>query len=243
MGKKLRVQRRGRGTPTFRAAKKGRVAPVRYPPSTTETLNGVVKDLIHESGRGTPLAHVQIKEGTGYFVAAPEGVHIGQDVEIGRNAPIRVGNVVPLGVVPVGTAVCNVELRPGDGGRIARSSGTFVTVVSHMPSGTVVRLPSKRNVELKDNCRATVGIVAGGGRKEKPFMKAGEKYLMKKAKGHVYPTTKGVSMAAASHPHGGGRHRRPGKSTTVSRHAPPGKKVGLIAARSSGRKKRQRRQD
>ena len=56
MGKKLRVQRRGRGTPTFRAAKKGRVAPVRYPPSTTETLNGVVKDLIHESGRGTPGA-------------------------------------------------------------------------------------------------------------------------------------------------------------------------------------------
>jgi large subunit ribosomal protein L2 len=243
MGKKLRVQRRGRGTPTFRAIKTGRVAPIRYPPPTIETLNGVVVDLIHESGRGTPLACIQIEEGPGYYVAAPEGVHIGQDVEIGKDAPIRIGNVLPLEFVPVGIMVCNVELRPGDGGRIARSSGAFATVVSHMSSGTVVRMPSKRNVELHDNCRATVGIVAGGGRKEKPFMKAGERFLLEKAKGHVYPTTKGVSMTAASHPHGGGRHRRPGKSTTVSRNAPPGKKVGLIAARNSGKRKRRRRKE
>ena len=64
---------------------------------------------------------------------------------------------------------------------------------------------------------------------------------MKKAKGQVYPVAKGVKMTAASHPHGGGRHRRPGKSTTVSRNAPPGAKVGLIAARNSGKRKRRRR--
>jgi len=116
-----------------------------------------------------------------------------------------------------------------------------VTVVSHVASRTNVKLPSKRNVALPNGCRATIGVVAGGGRKEKPFMKAGEKRLLKKAKGQVYPTTKGVSMAAVSHPHGGGRHRHPGKSTTVSRHAPPGRKVGLIAARNSGKRKRRRR--
>ena len=241
MGKRLRVQRRGKGSPTFRASKKGRVAPVSYPPQTGESLSGVVRDLLRDTGRGAPLARIDLGGGAGYYIAAPEGVHIGQSVDIGGDAPVRVGNVLPLGALPVGTMVCNVELRPGDGGRIARSSGAFATVVSHTASGTVVKMPSKRNVELHDNCRATVGIVAGGGRKEKPFMKAGEKYLLEKAKGHTYPTTKGVSMAAVSHPHGGGRHRHPGKSTTVSRHSPPGKKVGLIAARSSGRRKRRRR--
>lgn len=137
--------------------------------------------------------------------------------------------------------VCNVELRPGDGGRIARSSGSFATVVSHSDNKTTLKLPSKRNVEIYKNCRAMIGIVSGGGRKEKPFLKAGEKFYAKKAKGQVYPETKGVKMAAASHPHGGGRHRRPGSSTTVSRHAPPGAKVGLIAARNSGRRLRRRR--
>jgi len=243
MGKRLRVQRRGKGSPTFRAAKKGKVAPVKYPPPTEESLSGVVRDLLHDAGRGSPMAYIELGKGKGYYIAAPEGVHIGQDVNIGRDIPVRVGNVLPLGVIPEGTMVCNIELRPGDGGRIARSSGTYATVVSHSASGTRVKLPSKRNVELSDDCRATVGIVAGGGRKEKPFMKAGERYLREKAKGHKYPKTKGVSMAAASHPHGGGRHRHPGKSTTVSRHAPPGRKVGLIAARSSGKKKRRRRRE
>jgi len=241
MGKKLRVQRRGRGTSTFRASKRGRVSPVRYPPLTAGTLSGVIRDLLHEPGRGAPLAYVELSEGRGYYVAAPEGIHIGQSVDLGAGAPVRIGNVLPLVAIPEGTMVCNLELRPGDGGRIARSSGTYVTVVSHAASKTTVKMPSRRNVEFPHECRATVGIVAGGGRTEKPFMKAGEKHHLKRAKGHVYPITKGVSMTAASHPHGGGRHRHPGKSTTVSRHAPPGRKVGLIAARSSGKKKRRRR--
>lgn len=243
MGKNLRVQRRGKGSPTFKAAKKGKISPVKYPPTVEGSLNGVVKDFFHESGRGSPLAYIELGEGTGYYISAPEGVHIGQDVSIGSEIPVRVGNVLPLGAIPEGTMVCNIELKPGDGGKIARSSGVYATVVSHSGSGTTVKLPSKKNVELSDDCRATIGIVAGGGRREKPFMRAGERHLLEKAKGHVYPTSKGVSMTAASHPHGGGRHRHPGKSTTVSRHSPPGKKVGLIAARSSGKKKRKRRRE
>lgn len=241
MGKKLRVQRRGRGTPTFRAKKIGKIAPIRYPKRETGSLNGVVKDLLHEPGRGAPLAYVELEAGNGYYVAAPEGVHIDQKVTLGLGAPLRVGNVLPVSSIPEGTMICNVELRPGDGGRLARSSGSFATVVSHSADSTVLRLPSKRNVGVPNGCRATIGIVAGGGRREKPFMKAGEKHYLKRAKGQVYPVTKGIKMTAASHPHGGGRHRRPGSSTTVSRKASPGAKVGLIAARSSGRKKRQRK--
>ncbi|MDH5199421.1 MAG: 50S ribosomal protein L2 [Candidatus Bathyarchaeota archaeon] len=241
MGKNLRVQRRGRGTPTFRAKKTGKVAPIRYPEAGAGGQNGFVRDLLHEPGRGAPLAYIELESGTGYYIAAPEGVYIDQNVTMGQGAPLKVGNVLPVGSIPEGTMVCNVELRPGDGGRLARSSGSFATVVSRSAKGTALKLPSKRNVEVSNDCRATIGIVAGGGRREKPFMKAGERHHQKRAKGQVYPVAKGVKMTAASHPHGGGRKRRPGRSTTVSRNAPPGAKVGLIAARSSGRKKRQRR--
>ena len=241
MGKKLKVQRRGRGTPTFRANKRGKISPIRYPKRDAGGLNGVIKGLLHEPGRGAPLLHVALEDGTEYYTAAPEGVYIDQPVSLSPEAPLRVGNIRPIGSIPEGTMICNVELRPGDGGRIARSSGSFGTVVAHSASTTTLRLPSKRKVEIDNDCRATIGIVSGGGRTEKPFMKAGEKVYDKKSKGQVYPVTKGVKMAAASHPHGGGRHRRPGSSTTVSRHAPPGAKVGLIAARNSGKRLRRRR--
>ncbi len=241
MGKKLRVQRRGRGTPTFKAKKKGKIASIKYPDAKEGSMNGVVTDLLHEAGRGAPLARIQLGGGAEYYVSAPEGIHIDQNISLGPSAPLRVGNVLPIGMIREGTMVCNVELRPGDGGRFARSSGSFATVVSHSGDVTEIKLPSKKMVEVSNDCRATVGIVSGGGRLEKPFMKAGEKWYAKKAKGQVYPVTKGIKMTAASHPHGGGRHRRPGSSTTVSRNAPPGAKVGLIAARNSGRKKRRRR--
>ena len=239
MGKKLKVQRRGRGTPTFRAKKTNKVAPIRYP-ALGVSLNGVVKDLHHDPGRGAPLVYVELEDGGGFYIAAPEGVYIDQKVSIGEDAPAKVGNVLSVGSIPESTMICNVELRPGDGGRLARSGGSFATVVSHNDGKTTLKLPSKRSIVVKDACRATIGIVSAGGRREKPFMKAGERFYIKRAKGQVYPEVKGVKMTAASHPHGGGRHRRPGSSTTVSRHAPPGAKVGLIAARNSGKRKRQR---
>jgi large subunit ribosomal protein L2 len=241
MGKKIKVQRRGKGSSTFRSKKTNKIAPLKYPARREESISGVVKGLYHEPGRDAPLLYVALDEGAGYYTAAPEGVYLDQPISLGWDAPLKVGNVRPLGALTEGTMVCNVEHRPGDGGRIARSSGSFATVVSHSSVGTVVKLPSKNNVLLSDNCRATIGIVAGGGRTEKPFMKAGERHYKKRAKGQVYPEVKGVKMTAASHPHGGGRHRRPGSSTTVSRNAPPGAKVGLIAARNSGKRKRERR--
>jgi len=102
----------------------------------------------------------------------------------------------------------------------------------------MVKLPSGATKLLKDACRATIGVVAGGGRIEKPFLKAGKKFHWMRAKGHKYPRVRGVAMNACSHPFGGGRHQHPGKPTTVSRHAPPGRKVGHIAARMTGRKEK-----
>jgi large subunit ribosomal protein L2 len=241
MGKKIKVQRRGRGGSVFRAAKMTKIAPAKYPGISEGDRSGILKEMVHEGGRGVPLSYVEFQPGSGFYSAAVEGTYVDQEISVGPSAPAVLGNVLPVGSVPEGTMVCNIELRAGDGGKIARASGSFATVISHTGTHTSIRLPSKRTIQVPNAARATIGIIGGGGRKEKPFMKAGAKLQAKRAKGHKYPIAHGVKMPAAMHPHGGGRHRRPGKSTTVGRHSPPGAKVGLIAARSSGRGGKRRR--
>ena len=203
-------------------------------------INGDIEKLVHDPGRGTPLALIRLENGETCHSVVPEGVFVGQQIQIGGKASIETGNILPIGRIPEGTMVCNIELRPGDGGKHAKSSGSYATVVTHTPRGTIIKLPSGKTRYVADHCRATIGVVSAAGRTEKPFLKAGTKFHLMKAKGHKYPTAHGVKMPAAMHPHGGGRHRRPGKSTTVSRHAPPGAKVGLIAARNSGKRQRRR---
>jgi len=193
---------------------------------------------MHEAARGTPLALIEFANGTACCLTAPEGLALNQNIMVGADALPNVGNVLPLRRMPEGTMVCNVELRPGDGGRLARSSGTYCMVISHTPQGTELRLPSGKSVYMNDQCRAMIGVVAGAGRTERPFLKAGSAWKLMRSRGRVWPTTKGQKMIAASHPHGGGRHKHSGKPTTVSRNTPPGRKVGMIAARQTGRAKR-----
>lgn len=240
MGKQIRVQRRGKGGSVFRARTFRRLAPVRYPiiDKAYPTLKGVVRDLLHDPGRGTPLALIEFGNGTACCVTAPEGLSINQGITLGVDARPDVGNILPLGRVPEGTMVSSVELRPGDGGRLARASGTYCMVVAHTPQGTELRLPSGKSVYMHDQCRAMIGVVASAGRTERPFLKAGAAKKLMRSRGRVWPTTKGQAMISASHPHGGGRHKHAGKPTTVSRNAPPGRKVGMIAARQTGRAKR-----
>jgi len=196
--------------------------------------------ILHDPGRGAPLANIKLETGETYYSVVPEGVYEGQPTQIGDKASVDIGNVLPLGKIPEGNMVCNIELSPGDGGKLVRSSGAYATVAGHTPDGTILKLPSGKTKYVNDLCRATVGVISGAGRVEKPFLKAGTKANLMRAKGRVYPRTRGRAMIAAAHPYGSGR-RGARKVTTVSRHAPPGKKVGLIAARSAGSKRKRRR--
>ena len=244
MGKRIRVQRRGRGSSTFRAATHKRVAPVQYPPMSKEEREGVIQgqimEILHDPGRGSPLASIKLETGETYYSVVPEGVYEGQPTQIGSKASVEIGSVLPLGKIPEGTIVCNIELSPGDGGKLVRSSGSYATVVAHTPDGTILKLPSGKTRHFNDLCRATIGVISGAGRVDKPFLKAGAKFHLMKAKGHMYPRTRGIAMVAAAHPYGSSK-RGGRKVTTVSRRAPPGKKVGLIAARSAGRKRKRRK--
>ncbi|MCX8170502.1 MAG: 50S ribosomal protein L2 [Candidatus Bathyarchaeota archaeon] len=243
MGKRILVQRRGRGSPTFKASTHKRVAPARYPNLSNinimdAVLKGQVIELIHDPGRGAPLAHIELETGERCYTVAPEGVHEGQIIEVGGKASINVGNILPVGAIPEGTTICNIEALPSDGGKLARSSGAYATIISHTPEGTLVSLPSGKTRYINDLCLATIGVVAASGRIEKPFVKAGKKFHLMRAKGHKYPRVRGRAMIAALHPFGSGR-RGARKPTMVSRNAPPGRKVGLIAAKRAGRRKKE----
>jgi len=205
-------------------------------------MRGVVKELVHDPGRGAPLAKVEFRHPYKYkrvnelFVAA-EGMFTGQAVYCGQKAQLAIGNVLPVGKTPEGCIVCNVEAKSGDRATLARASGDYCIIISHnLDSGrSRLKLPSGQKKSVPSTCRAMIGIVAGGGRIEKPVLKAGNSYYRFRAKRNCWPKVRGVAKNPVEHPHGGGNHQHIGHPSTVSRHSPPGQKVGLIAARRTGR--------
>jgi len=245
MGRVIRAQRKGVGG-IFKAHTHHRHGAARHRvldyAERQGYVKGVVSEIVHDPGRGAPLAKVQFRNQYKYkkdhelFVAA-EGMYTGQFVYAGKNAQLTVGNILPIGIMPEGTIICNAESAPGDRGKFARASGNYCTIISHNPDdGTSrVRLPSGAKKTVSASARAMVGIVAGGGRIDKPLMKAGRAFHKYKAKRNNWPKVRGVAMNPVDHPHGGGNHQHIGHPSTVSREAPPGKKVGLIAARRTGR--------
>lgn len=202
---------------------------------------GLVKEIIHDPGRGAPLAKVVFRDPYHYkfhtetFIAN-EGLYTGQFVYAGKKAALAVGNILPLGSVPEGTILSNVEEKVGDRGALARTSGNYVIVIGHNPDEgkTRVKLPSGAKKIIKSDARGVVGVIAGGGRIDKPLLKAGNAYHKYKVKRNSWPRTRGVAMNPVDHPHGGGNHQHIGKASTISRGAVPGQKVGLIAARRTG---------
>ncbi|KAL3319390.1 60S ribosomal protein L8 [Cichlidogyrus casuarinus] len=244
MGRVIRGQRKGAGG-IFKAHTKHRKGAAKLRPVDYAErhgyIKGVVKDIIHDPGRGAPLAIVDFRDAYAYkhikqnFIAC-EGMHTGQFLHCGRKAQLQIGNILPIGDMPEGTLICNVEEKCGDRGRLARASGNYATVVSHNPDTkkTRVRLPSGAKKVLSSSCRAMVGLVAGGGRIDKPIMKAGRAYHKYKAKRNCWPKVRGVCMNPVEHPHGGGNHQHIGKPSTIRRYASHGRKVGLIAARRTG---------
>ncbi len=231
MGKRIIQQRRGKGSPTYRANKKTFSIKVGYP-----DVEGVGKiiEIIHSSAHNAPLAKIKVNDKV-FYTIAPMYVYKGQTIEIGQNAKPQVGNILPLSKIPVGENVFNIEILPYDGGKLARASSA--KIVKKEEDGVVVLLPSKKEKKFPLLCRATIGIPAGLGRTEKPFVKAGNKWYKMKAKGKYYPRTSAVKMNVVNHPFGSGRGKHK-KHKIAHWNAPPGAKVGLIRPRRTGRKKK-----
>ncbi|WNY24033.1 hypothetical protein MmiHf6_13580 [Methanimicrococcus hongohii] len=238
MGKRIIAQRRGKGSPIFRSPSHKYKAELTHPVVGADaTLNGTVIDVEHDPARAAPIVKVFFDNGVSQLLIACEGMSVGQAVACGPEAEVKAGNILPVGKIPEGVLVCNIEGKPGDGGKFTRSSGTYATVVSHEEGRTSVQMPSGVLKWFNPECRALIGVVAGGGRVEKPFLKAGKKFHKMKVRATRFPRVRGVAMNPRDHPFGGGNRQHPCRSTTVSRNAPPGAKVGHIAARRTGKKR------
>jgi large subunit ribosomal protein L2 len=236
MGRRIQGQRRGRGGPTFRAPSHRYKSDLQHKKAEdSDVVAGEVVDIEHDPARSAPVAAVEFEDGDRRLVLAPEGITVGEQLQVGVSAEIKPGNTLPLAEIPEGVPVCNVESKPGDGGKFARASGTAAQLLTHDRKVAVVKLPSGEVKRLNPDCRATIGVVAGGGRTEKPYVKAGKKHHKMKARGTKYPRVRGVAMNAVDHPFGGGGRQHPGKPKSVSRNAPPGRKVGDIASKRTGR--------
>jgi len=236
MGRRIRGQRRGRGGPTFRAPSHRYKAELSHRNvEDGDVVTGEVVGIEHDPARSAPVADIQFDDGDRRLVLAPEGITVGDEIQVGVSARIEPGNTLPLAEIPEGVPVCNVEANPGDGGKYARASGVSATLLTHDRNVSVVQLPSGEMKRLDPQCRATIGVVAGGGRTDKPMLKAGTKYHKVSSRGTVWPRVRGVAMNAVDHPFGGGGRQHPGKPKSISRDAPPGRKVGDISSRRTGR--------
>jgi len=176
-----------------------------------DAITAKVVAIEYDPNRTCRIALLHYADGEKAYILAPKGLEVGQHVSSGQGADIKPGNAMPLRYMPVGTTVHNVELRPGQGGKIARSAGMAVQLVAKEGEFATLRMPSTEMRRVLIDCRATVGEV---GNSEHELIKIG-KAGRNRWKG-VKPQTRGVAMNPVDHPHGGGEGKTSGGRPAVS---------------------------
>jgi large subunit ribosomal protein L2 len=239
MGKRLITQARGKGGPRYRARSFAAAGPVEFPVPTESAIRGEVLDIIHNSMSSSPLMIIKFENDSMALLPAPVGIKVRDTVYSGAEAPVQLGCIVPLGSIPAGQQIHSLERVPYNGPELVRTAGSAATVVGREGDMILVRLPSKKSVLLDPRCRAAIGTIAGSGKSEKPWTKAGKKWIALRAKGgKVFPQVAGVAKNAVDHPFGATHRRTKGRPTTTRGWGiPPGRKVGLLRARKTGRGK------
>jgi large subunit ribosomal protein L2 len=236
MGKRIITQRRGRGSARYRAPSHNFSYEINYP-KTNEKLTGEVIKIMKDPARTAPTAVIQFNNKTIIPLPAPSNIREGDEANYNSSEKLSTLSILPLSEIPEGTEIFNIESNPGDGGKFCRAAGTSAKIISKFKDYILIRLPSKKQKKFNPLCKATIGIICGSGRLEKPMLKAGKHHYAMKARNKLYPITSGVAMNAVDHPFGSGRGRHVGKPKTAPMNAPPGRNVGLISARRTGRKR------
>jgi large subunit ribosomal protein L2 len=233
MGKRIIPRARGKGGPRYRVPSHRYAGRVEYNLSKAIST-GLVVDIIHDPGRNAPVAVIEFPNKSRRLHIAPEGLKVGDVINYWSG--FSLGSVLPIGNMQEGMKVFGIETFPGSGPKICRSSGSFAIIEGKVQDKIRVRFSSGKIKEMNEKCLATVGVPAGGGRKEKPWVKAGRRWYAMKIRGKLFPRTKGVAMNPVDHPFGG--KTKPGMTKSVSRDAPPGRKIGAISPRRTGKRKR-----
>ena len=231
MGKRIIQQARGHGSSTYRVNKTVFKYKLNYPKKLSG--EGKVLKLLNSGAHTCPLAKIKSTEGIFYIPAFEK---MCEDQKIFFEGESKEGSILKLKDIPVKSKVYCIESRPGDGGKYIKSGGSFATVTRKSEKSAFLLMPSKKEKEFNANSRAIVGIIAGKGRLEKPIVKAGKKFYIKKTKSKLWPRTSALKVNAIDHPFGSGRGKNP-KSKIAKRNSPPGAKVGLIRPRRTGKRK------
>lgn len=232
MGKRIIQQARGKGSHTYRVRKKAFVREIKYP--RVLEGEGEVTKLINSLAHSAPLAKIRYSKGS-FYTPAFKGMIEGQKINFGKKDKMNNGDILRLGDIPIKTSIYNIESKPGQGGSFVKSAGNSASVNRVIGGYVHVLMPSKKEKKFNPNCRAMIGVIAGSGRLDKPVVKAGKKYHIKKSKSKLWPRTSAVKMNAIDHPFGSGRGKNP-KSKIAKRNAPPGRKVGLLRPKRTGHK-------
>ena len=178
---------------------------------TKDGVTAKVAAIEYDPNRTCRIALLHYNDGEKAYILAPKGLTVGDTVRSGHGADIKPGNAMPMRYIPVGTTIHNVELRPGQGGKIGRSAGIAVQLVAKDGDWATLRMPSTEMRRVPIDCRATVGEV---GNSEHELIKIG-KAGRNRWKG-VKPQTRGVAMNPVDHPLGGGEGRTSGGRPAVS---------------------------
>ena len=237
MGKRGITQARGAGGPRYRSPSWRYFGAIAYAKPTEALVSGEVIDIVNSVGHSAPLMIIKYENGDTALLPAALGIKVGDRVFAGAGAPLLPGNVLKLAQVPTGYPVYNVERIPENGGELIRTSGLAAQVVAKEAGKVILKLPSKATISLDLNCRAIIGVIAGGGRTEKPWVKGGKHGAARAAKNKLHPIVSGVAKNAVDHKFGGTHRRSLGVHTTTRHGTPPGRKVGLLWPKRTGRGK------
>ena len=167
-------------------------------------ITTIVSSIEYDPNRSANIALISYKDGEKAYILAPKGLKVGDIVESGENVDIKVGNVLPIMNIPVGTFIHNVELKPGKGGQLVRSAGAGAQILGREDKYVLIRLASGETRKILGTCRATVGVI---GNEDYSLVKVGT--AGRKRHMGIKPTVRGSVMNPNDHPHGGGEGRAP----------------------------------
>ena len=160
---------------------------------------GKVATIEYDPNRSANIALINYADGEKRYIIAPEKLAVGDIIESGADADIKIGNALPVANIPVGTIIHNIELKPGKGAQLVRSAGNGAQLMAKEGKFAQVRLPSGEVRKIRIECRATIGEVGNGEHQNIQIGKAGRKRHM-----GIRPTVRGSVMNPNDHPHGGG---------------------------------------
>ena len=173
---------------------------------------GTVATIEYDPNRTANIALINYADGEKRYIIAPNKLNVGDVIESGAEADIKVGNALPLANIPVGTIIHNIEMKPGKGGQMVRSAGNGAQLMAKEGKEAQVRLPSGEVRKIRLECRATIGEVGNADHANIQIGKAGRKRHM-----GIRPTVRGSVMNPNDHPHGGGEGRAPvGRKSPVT---------------------------